>query len=99
VGPATISLTLTYKDTFGTSQLQSFPVATTIRSTSQLSGGGGVTTVSIASSSNGELTDIAYTVVGVVLATLVVGAFMVRRYRAKAIASLPPEHRGEQSVI
>jgi len=97
-GAATISLTLTYKDTFGTSQLQSFPVATTIRSASQLSGGA-ITTVTTAPSSNGELKDIAYGVVAVVLATLVVGAFMLRRHRSKKIASLPPEQRGDQSVI
>jgi hypothetical protein len=34
-----------------------------------------------------------------VVAVFVVGTFMLRRYRARRLAALPPEHRGEQSVI
>jgi len=97
-GPATIALTLSYKDTFGKTQAQSFGVATTVKSASQLSSGA-PTTVSTTTSSNTELIDVAYGVVVAVVATLLVGAVMLRRYRAKRIASLPPEHRGEQSVI
>jgi hypothetical protein len=97
-GPATIAITLSFKDSFGTTRVQPFTIPTTVRSASQLSGGL-TTTVQTTSSSNSELIDIAYGVVAAVAATLVVGAFMLRSHRAKKFASLPPENRGEQSVI
>ena len=39
---------------------------------------------------------------GVILAlvaVLVAGSFMLRRYRSRRLANLPPDQRGEQSVI
>jgi hypothetical protein len=97
-GAATIAITLTFKNSFSQNQAQAFSVATTVKTASQLPGGAS-TAVTTTPSSNAELKDIAYGVVAAVAATLFVGAFMVRRYRAKKLASLPPEHRGEQSVI
>jgi uncharacterized membrane protein len=97
-GSVNIAITLTYKDSFSKSQLQAFTVPATVKTASQLSGGP-TTTVGTTSSNSGELRYVAYGVVIAVLAVLVGGAFMLRRYRAKRFASLPPEHRGEQSVI
>jgi preprotein translocase subunit SecD len=51
------------------------------------------------SSTSPELADIAYGVVAAIGATLVVGAFMLRRYRTKRFASMPAQDKGEQSVI
>jgi hypothetical protein len=95
---ANIAISLTFKDTFGDNKVQAFTVPTTVKTAAELSGGLGTTT-STASSSNAELKDIAYGVVAVVAATLIVGAFMTRRYRSKRRASLPSDQRGEQSVI
>jgi len=97
-GSATIALTLNYKNTFGSNQAQAFPVSTTVKTASQLAGGA-PTTIATSTSGNSELVDIAYGVVAALAATLVVGAVMVRRHRAKKIASIPPDQRGEQSVI
>jgi len=96
-GSANIAITLSFKDSFSKSQVQSFTVPTTVRSASQLLSG--QTTPRTSSSSNSELTDIAYGIVAALAGTLVVGAFMLRRYRAKRMASLPAEGRGEQAVI
>jgi hypothetical protein len=93
-----IALSLTYKDTFGDNHVQAFTVPTTVKTASELSGGL-TTTVSSSSSSNSELKDIAYGVVVVVVVVLVVGTFMARRYRARKLASIPADQRGEQSVI
>ena len=97
-GSTSIAITLSFKDSFGTNRVQPFSVPTTVRTASQLSGGQ-TTAVTTTTSNAAELTDIAYGVVGAVAATFVVGAFMLRRHRAKKFASLPPESRGEQSVI
>lgn len=93
-----IAISLSFKDSFGNGKVQAFTVPTTVKTASQLSNGA-ATTVSSSSSSDTELKDIAYGVVAVVAATLLVGGLMARRYRAKRLASLPPEQRGEQSVI
>ncbi|MDA4122194.1 MAG: NEW3 domain-containing protein [Thaumarchaeota archaeon] len=92
-----IAISLSFKDNFGNGKVQAFTVPTTVKTASQLSGG--VATTVSSSSSDTQLKDIAYGVVAVVAATLVVGGFMARRYRAKRLASLPPDQRGEQSVI
>jgi hypothetical protein len=93
-----IAISLSFKDTFGNGRVQAFTVPTTVKTASQLSTGL-PTTVSNSSSGNTELKYIAYGVVVVVAATLVVGAFITRRYRARRLASIPPDQRGEQSVI
>jgi hypothetical protein len=93
-----IAISLSFKDTFGNSRVQPFTVPTTVKTASQLSTGL-PTSVSSSSSGNTGLKYIAYGVVAVVAATLVIGAFMTRRYRAKRLASIPPDQRGEQSVI
>jgi hypothetical protein len=97
-GSATIAITLNFKDSFSRNQLQAFTVPATVKTASQLSGGQ-TSNLQSGSSDSAELTYIAYAVVAAVAATFVVGAFMLRRYRAKRFASLPPESRGEQSVI
>jgi hypothetical protein len=97
-GSVTIAIALSFKDGFSKTQLQSFTVPTTVKSASQLASGRTPTTQG-ASSGVSELTYIAYGVVAAVGATVVVGAFMLRRYRAKKFANLPAEQRGEQSVI
>ncbi|MGH9917428.1 MAG: hypothetical protein ACRD6W_00935, partial [Nitrososphaerales archaeon] len=61
--------------------------------------GGSTTGVSKDSTSTSELQYVAYGVVAVVAAVLVVGGFMARRYRTKRLASVPQEQRAEQSVI
>lgn len=94
-GVASVALTLTYQDSFGSAKSSSFSLATTIKSASQL-GSGSLALSTTASSSGGELTDIAYGVVGLVVAVLVVGVILVRRYRADKIGNLPLE---EKSVI
>ena len=93
-----IAISLSFKDSFGNNKVQAFTVPTTVKTASQL-GTGLPTTVSSSSSSDDQLKDIAYGVVAVVAATVVIGGFMARRYRARRLASLPPEQRGEQSVI
>jgi len=92
-----IAISLSFKDTFGNGRVQAFTVPTTVKTASQLPTG--LPTTVSSSSGNNELKYIAYGVVAVVAATLVVGAFMTRRYRAKRLASIPPDQRGEQSVI
>jgi len=89
---------LSFKDSFSKTQAQSFNVPTTVKSASQLSAGRTLTTQGN-SSGEPELTYLAYGVVAAMGASLVVGAFMLRRYRAKRFASLPSEQKGEQSVI
>jgi hypothetical protein len=69
-----------------------------VKSASQLSANRPLTTQG-SSSGGSDLVDLAYGVVAAVGATLVVGAFMLRRYRAKRFANLPEEQRGERSVI
>jgi hypothetical protein len=95
---ANIAISLTFKDNFGGNRVQAFTVPTTVKTASQLSTGL-PTTTSGSSSTNTELKYIAYGVVVVVVVTLVVGAFMTRRYRARRLASIPLDQRGEQSVI
>jgi len=92
-----IAISLSFKDSFGKTRAQAFTVPTTVKTASQLSTG--PPTAVSSSSSDTQLKDIAYGVVAAVAATLVVGGFMARRYRARRLASLPPEQRGEQSVI
>jgi uncharacterized membrane protein len=98
-GVAIITLTLSYKDSFGSDQTQRFPVSTTILPASALTSGSGFQTGSTGSSKSSELTDIAYGVVGVIAASLIVGTLMLRRYRGRRLASLPTESRGDRSVI
>jgi hypothetical protein len=95
---ADIAISLTFKDNFGGNRVQAFTVPATVKTASQLSAGL-PTTTSGSSSGNTELKYIAYGVVAAVAVTLVVGAFMTRRYRARRLASIPPDQRGEQSVI
>ena len=97
-GAASIVLSLSYKDTFGKAQNQPFTLATTVKSASQLLGGA-TTTANTTSSSQTLLVDIAYGVVAAVVATLVVGSFLLRRHRAKEWNKLPDEMKGERSVI
>ncbi len=96
-GSANIAITLNYKDTFSRNQAQAFTVPTTVRTASELSAG--QTVLRASSSGPSELTYIAYGVVAALVLTLVVGAFMVRRQRAKRMASIPADQRGEQAVI
>jgi len=95
---ANLTIALTFKDGFSNNQLRSFTVPATVKSASELSSSRNLTSQG-SSSGGSELTDVAYGVVAAVGATVVVGAFMLRRYRARRMAGLPPEQRGEQSVI
>lgn len=95
---ATIALDLTYKDTFGNNQAMTFNLPTTVKTAGQLTTGV-ATTLSSGSSTDTELKMVAYATVGAVILVLVAGAFMLRRYRTKRLASLPPDQRGEASVI
>ncbi|MDG6967755.1 MAG: hypothetical protein JRN03_08530 [Nitrososphaerota archaeon] len=94
---ATITLSLSFKNTFGNLLDQSFPVQTTIESASQLSTGTGLTSLSGASGGSPDLKYAAYGMVVIIVASLVVGAVMLRRHRG--LAGLPQEARGDQSVI
>ena len=97
-GAANIAITLTFKDSFSKGQLQAFTIPTTVRTAGQLSSGQ-TTAVQTTSSGGKELRYVAYGVVAAIAAAFVLGALMLRRHRAKKFASLPPEIRGEQSVI
>ncbi len=98
-GTTLIVVTLTYKDGFSNNQAQSFTVPTTVKTASQLSGGGGTFTAPKATSTTSYLTYIAYGVVGAVVVILVVGAVLLRRYRGKRLADMPQQDAGEKSVI
>lgn len=93
-----IALSLSYKDTFGSTKLQAFTVPTTVKSASQLAGSG-PTTFSTSPSGGAGLRVVAYGVVVVLAVALVGGALMLRRHRARAFARLPPEGRGDESVF
>ena len=93
-----IAISLTFKDSFGNNKVQAFTVPTTVKTASQLSSGL-PTGTSTTSSGNQGLKYLAYGVVAAVAAALVVGGFMARRYRAKRLAAVPQDQRGEQSVI
>lgn len=93
-----IAISLSFKDTFGNNRVQAFTVPTTVKTASQL--GAGSTAVSTSSgTSSADMQYVAYAVVAAVVVVLVVGAVLARRYRERKLASLPPEQRGEQSVI
>jgi len=93
-----LQLTLSYKDGFSKNQGQSFSVRTAVKTASQLFGGGVSSTPQVSSGPD-YLTYLAYGVVAAVAVTLVAGALLLRRYRARRLANLPQEERGEPTVI
>jgi len=93
-----LQLMLSYKDGFSKNQAQSFSVRTAVKAASQLFGGSVSSTPQVSSGPD-YLTYLAYGVVAAVAVTLVAGALMLRRYRARRLANLPEQERGEPAVI
>ncbi len=93
-----IALGLSFKDSFGNNRVQAFTVPTTVKTASQLFGGS-VSTTRQVSSGPDYLTYLAYGVVAAVAVTLVGGALVLRRYRARRLANLPEHEREEPTVI
>ncbi len=96
---ASIVLTLNYKDGFSANQVFAFTVPTTVKTASQLVGAGGTVTTTKTTTSVDYTTYVAYGAVAAVAVTIVVGGFLMRRYRSKRFANMPQQDIEEKSVI